>query len=124
MSCIFKDAQAYSDTFFLFFGIQVWTQNKALIDTKIDLLPKDLSFLKSEVKVSYSPVQWSNKTREWQNLAIRAGYFLFTLQPEYQTDSVHYFRIDTGPFFQGILYQDSNSHTHYNRSSGRLRTHY
>ena len=99
--------------FFLFFGIQVWTQNKALIDTKIDLLPKELSFLKSEVKVSYSPVQWSNKTREWQNLAIRAGYFLFTLQPEYQTDSVQYFRIDTGPFFQGLLIQDSNLHTHY-----------
>lgn len=65
-------------------------------------LPKPLSFLQIDTTTKYNLVNWQKKTNDWQAQALEAGYFLFAVAPSKLNDSVSYFRLIPGPFFEGI----------------------
>jgi len=72
------------------------------IDPLQQPLPKAFSFVQFDTAVKYNLVSWQKQTNEWQAKALEAGYFLFATTPTKQTDSVAYFQIVPGPFFDGI----------------------
>ncbi len=72
------------------------------IDPLQQPLPKAFSFVQFDTAVKYNLVSWQKQTNEWQAKALEAGYFLFATAPTKQTDSVAYFQIVPGPFFDGI----------------------
>ena len=81
------------------------------IDPLQQPLPKAFSFVQFDTAVKYNLVSWQKQTNEWQAKALEAGYFLFATAPTKQTDSVAYFQIVPGPFFDGIALR-----THGNKS--------
>jgi outer membrane protein assembly factor BamA len=77
-------------------------QSTLAIDPFQQPLPKALSIIQFDTAVKYNLVSWQKQTNEWQAKALEAGYFLFATTPTKQTDSVAYFQIVPGPFFDGI----------------------
>lgn len=86
-------------------------QGQFAIDPRQQPLPKALSSVSFDTSAKYNLVNWQKQINNWQAQALEAGYFLFALVPTQQTDSVAYFQIDSGPFFNGIALQpqDNNS---------------
>jgi hypothetical protein len=77
-------------------------QPQFAIDPLQQSLPKALSIIQIDTAVLYNLVNWQKKTNDWQAQALDAGYFLFAVIPSKSSDSVSYFQISSGPFFEGI----------------------
>lgn len=90
--------------FILFFTCSISAQGYYAIENTQNKIPKELTTIKSDLNTKFSSYEWLKKCNEWQSLAIAEGYFLFSLVPSTQKDSVHYFQINTGPYFKGILF--------------------
>ncbi|MEY4287428.1 MAG: hypothetical protein RL511_1517 [Bacteroidota bacterium] len=98
--------------FLLFLSIAWHTnaQQVFALHTEQVPLPKALSSLELTTD-QYKPLAWVQKTNEWQVLAIEAGYFLFTFDFYQQKDSLSFYKINPGPFFEGISLLTPNENT-------------
>jgi outer membrane protein assembly factor BamA len=97
----------------LFFQSNVWQTNAQqfyALHSEQASIPKALSALEFTT-AQYQQLAWVQKTNEWQALAIEAGYYLFTFELYQQKDSISFFKINPGPFFDGIslLTPDENT---------------
>jgi outer membrane protein assembly factor BamA len=88
--------------FILFLTCSTWAQGYYAIENSSNPLPKTLSVLQSAFNTKFLLPAWQKKYNEWQSLALAEGYFLFALEPSAIKDSVQYFQINPGPFFEGI----------------------
>jgi translocation and assembly module TamA len=87
--------------FFLFVRVAK-TQQLFALTPKHPSLPKALSAIQSNDTSTYNQYNWLKKSNEWQSLALDAGYYLYCLELTHQKDSITYFKINPGPFFEGI----------------------
>lgn len=88
--------------FILFLTCSTWAQGYFAIENTQQPLPKELSILQSAFNTKYLFPTWQKKCNEWQSLALAEGYFLFALEPSRFKDSVQYYQINLGRFFEGI----------------------
>jgi outer membrane protein assembly factor BamA len=88
--------------FILFLTCSTWAQGYYAIENSSNPLPKTLSVLQSAFNTKFLLPAWQKKYNEWQSLALAEGYFLFALEPRAIKDSVQYFHINPGPFFECI----------------------
>jgi outer membrane protein assembly factor BamA len=86
----------------LFLTCSTWAQGYFAIENTQQPLPKELSILQSAFNTKYLLPTWQKKCNEWQSLALAEGYFLFALEPSRFKDSVQYYQINLGRFFEGI----------------------
>jgi outer membrane protein assembly factor BamA len=84
-------------------------QAQFALDPRQQPLPKALSIVSIDTSAKYNLINWQKQINNWQAQAIEAGYFLFALIPTEQTDSVAYFQINPGPFFNGIALQTQDN---------------
>lgn len=98
---------------FIFLVGWVWQvsaqQAQFALDPRQQPLPKALSIVSIDTSAKYNLVNWQKQINNWQAQALEAGYFLFALTPSQQTDSVAYFQINPGPFFNGIALQTKDN---------------
>lgn len=88
--------------FIIFLPYSIWAQDYYAIENSSNPLPKELSVLQSAFNTKFLLPAWQKKSNEWQSFALSEGYFLFALEPSAIKDSVQYFQINPGPFFEGI----------------------
>ncbi len=93
--------------FILFFTCSTWAQGYFAIENSQYPLPKELSFLQSAFNTKYFLPAWQKKCNEWQSLAMAEGYFLFALEPSKMKDSVQYYQINSGRYFEGIALRNA-----------------
>lgn len=90
----------------VFLVVWVWQfhaqQPQFAIDPLQQPLPKPLSNIQFDTATKYNLVNWQKQINDWQLTALDAGYFLFSIAPTHQTDSISYFQLLSGPFFEGI----------------------
>lgn len=89
--------------FIFFLTCSTWAQGYFAIENTLEPLPKELSALQNAFNTKYLLPAWQKKCNEWQSLALAEGYFLFTLEPSTFKDSVQYYQINLGRFFEGIV---------------------
>ncbi|MDP4596158.1 MAG: BamA/TamA family outer membrane protein [Crocinitomicaceae bacterium] len=91
---------------FIFLVGWVWQvhaqQPQFAIDPFQQPLPKPLSNIQFDTATKYNLVNWQKQINDWQLTALDAGYFLFSIALTQQTDSISYFQLRSGPFFEGI----------------------
>jgi hypothetical protein len=88
--------------FILFLTCSAWAQGYFAIENSQHPLPKELSELQSAFNTKYLLPAWQKKCNEWQSLALAEGYFLFALEPSRHKDSVQYYQVNPGRYFEGI----------------------
>ncbi len=88
--------------FIIFLPFSIWAQGYYAIENSSNPLPKELSVLQSAFNTKFLLPAWQKKSNEWQSFGLSEGYFLFALEPSAIKDSVQYFQINPGPFFEGI----------------------
>lgn len=93
--------------YILLFSCSTLAQGYFAVENTQDPLPKELSFLQSTFNTKYSLPSWQKKCNEWQSLALAEGYFLFALERSTLKDSVQYYQINSGPYFEGIALRNA-----------------
>jgi outer membrane protein assembly factor BamA len=88
--------------FILFLTCSTFAQGYFAIENSREPLPKELSAIQNTFNTKYLLPVWQKKCNEWQSLALSQGYFLFALEPSTFKDSVQYYQINLGRFFEGI----------------------
>ena len=86
--------------FIIFLPFSIWAQGYYAIENSSNPLPKELSVLQSAFNTKFLLPAWQKKSNEWQSFGLSEGYFLFALEPSAIKDSVQYFQINPGPFFE------------------------
>lgn len=89
--------------------LQFHAQPQFAIDPLQQPLPKALSIVQFDTTAKYNLINWQKQVNGWQAQALEAGYFLFAVSPSIQTDSVAYFQLIPGPFFEGISLQSHDN---------------
>lgn len=100
--------------FILFLTCSTFAQGYFAIENSREPLPKELSAIQNAFNTKYLLPAWQKKCNEWQSLALAEGYFLFALEPSTFKDSVQYYQINLGRFFEGITLkngEDVQSHS-------------